>query len=81
MKSQLALLALLLFFTGVLEAAQRGSHNTLSKEEAASRVQRNYGGKVLDIRRKDNGQYRVKLLKGGRIRIINIDSGSRRGRD
>lgn len=81
MKLQFALLAVLLLSTGLSQAAQHGSRNTLSKEEAANRVQRNYGGKVLDIRRKDNGQYRIKLLKGGRVRIINIDSGSHRGRD
>ena len=53
--------------------------SVLTAAEAASLAQRQYGGKVLDIRLQKNGRYRVKMLKDGRIRVINIERQRRKG--
>ena len=53
----------------------------LTAAEAASQAQRQYGGKVLDIRLRKNGRYRVKILQEGRILVIEIDRNRTRGKD
>lgn len=69
------LLMLAVAATGI-SANQTG---TLTAAEAASLAQRQYGGKVLDIRLQKNGRYRVKILNDGRIRVISIDRNRRKG--
>ncbi len=74
MKPTLALTAVLLLTLSGSALAER----RLTPAEAASLAQRDYGGRVLDIRSGKDGRYRVKILKNGRVRVIEIDS--RRGK-
>jgi uncharacterized membrane protein YkoI len=77
----LSITLIMLLAATALEAAPKHVRGKLSREEAVSMAQRNYGGKVLDIRRQDNGRYQIKMLKNGRIRVIHIDQESGRTRD
>ncbi|MGH8454322.1 MAG: PepSY domain-containing protein [Nevskiales bacterium] len=62
------------------ERSERGdSHKgVLSRDEAARRVQRQHGGKVLsvDLLQSDDApaRYRVKLLSDGNVRTIDVDA-------
>jgi|GEM_PF-4202321 len=47
----------------------------ISREEAASIVRERNGGRILDIRRKQDG-YQVKSLRKGRVRVYDIDGRS-----
>ncbi|WP_126456633.1 PepSY domain-containing protein [Sulfuriflexus mobilis] len=54
----------------------------ISSNEAAARVQRQYGGRILAVETlQHNGQvfYRIKLLtRQGVVRVVRVDAGSRR---
>jgi uncharacterized membrane protein YkoI len=55
------------------DRSARGLANRgLSQDEAASRAQRQHGGRVLAVDRDDEGGYRVKLLKNGEVRTVFI---------
>lgn len=43
----------------------------LSREEAARRAKEKHGGRVLSVTR-DNGGWRVRLLKDGRVRTVSV---------
>ena len=63
---------LLLSFSPTIHADTAG----ISKQQAASSVQRAYPGRVLAVKRKGN-VYRVKILKAnGDVRIIMVDASS-----
>ena len=58
---------------------QRGSHKgVLTRDEAARRAQRRYGGRVLsvDLLQSDNApaRYRIKLLSDGNVRTVDVDA-------
>jgi len=59
------------------EAARR---NGLSLDEAAARVQRDTGGRVLSAEARENHgrtTYRIKvLLRDGSVRVVNVDAQS-----
>jgi len=59
-------------------------NNQLSPGEAAARVQKRLGGRVLaveTIQGKDNTFYRIKILTGkGVVRVIKVDANSGRSR-
>ncbi len=76
MKPTLALIPLLLSSLSGAAFAER----PLTPDEAARLAQRDYGGRVLDIRAAKNGHYRVKILKNGRVRVIDIDGRRNRGK-
>ncbi len=44
----------------------------LSPEEAAREIQQRHGGRVLSVQADGRG-YRVKMLKGGEVRIYQIN--------
>jgi uncharacterized membrane protein YkoI len=54
----------------------------ISADEAAARVQRQYGGRILAVEtRQRNGEvfYRIKVLtRKGVVRVVRINAGSRR---
>lgn len=69
--------------TEPLFAAKPGARGQpqISRERAAHIARERYGGKVLNIRpqrHKGRNDYRVKLLRDGRVRIINVDGDSGR---
>lgn len=72
-------LSMLLMLAVAATAISANQTGTLTAAEAASLAQRQYGGKVLDIRLQKNGRYRVKILNDGRIRVISIDRNRRKG--
>lgn len=51
--------------------SHRGEHG-MTMKEAASRAQRQHGGRVLSVDADDAGGYRVKLLKDGEVRTVFI---------
>ena len=63
----LPLLLCLLFSEAAL--AQRGSGSASSAREAAAIATEQRPGKVLSVKR-DNGQYRVKILQEGKVRYV-----------
>ncbi len=74
------ILASLLLLPALTVGAAPAPTHPLTPQEAAAQAQRSYGGKVLDIRQSRNGGYRVKILKDGRVRVIEIGARAR-GRD
>jgi uncharacterized membrane protein YkoI len=60
--------------------AEAPSHH-ISADEAAARVQRQYGGRILAVEtRQRNGQvfYRIKVLtRKGIVRVVRVKAGSR----
>lgn len=51
----------------------------ISASRAAAIVQKQYGGKVMNVRTRDRGDrviYRVKLLVEGRMRSVSVDGNS-----
>jgi uncharacterized membrane protein YkoI len=75
----LLLIALLGTSQAVTAAPPRGQDNGqspersgVSREQAADIAVQRSGGRVLDIKRRQNG-YEVKVLSNGRVRVLNID--------
>ncbi|MBX2858490.1 MAG: PepSY domain-containing protein [Cellvibrionaceae bacterium] len=55
----------------LLQLASKG----ISERQAAAIAKKAYGGSVINVSLNDN-VYRVKLLKGGKVRIVKIDAKS-----
>ncbi len=62
-------------YAGPRDGRQYGDRG-VSKRDAARIVKERYGGRVLDVRpRRGNGDggYRVKILDGGRVKVLGVD--------
>ncbi len=54
----------------------QGHRAQISRQRAADIARKRYDGRVLDIRpQRDNGRkdYRVKILREGRVRVLDVD--------
>lgn len=76
------LLCLAVFIAGLLSPlAWAASQPRISADEAAARVQQEYGGRILAVEtQQQNGKtfYRIKVLTGkGVVRVVRIKAGSR----
>lgn len=74
------ILCLLILATSLLSQAL-WADAAVSADEAAARVQREYGGRILAVEtRQQNGQtfYRIKVLtRKGVVQVVRINAGSR----
>lgn len=75
-------LMLLAVFTllPVTHAVAADKNPRISREKAADIARKRYGGKLLDVQRSQQ-EYRVKVIKNGRVRVLNIDEKTGEVRD
>lgn len=52
---------------------QRGRDANVSERDAARIVRSQKGGKVLDVKRRNDSDYRVKTIDRGRVRVYGVD--------
>lgn len=58
---------------GLMHDSQHNKRPSISREEAVRRARKQYPGKVLSVKQRGD-HYAVKIIKNGRVRVINVSS-------